>query len=568
MVTASEMGSDRMNLLFLSWQNLRTALSTLIVLVSLATTAWAHQLQEDSTWTESATNISGVQLGDPITLTWGFVPDGTPSINSSTGPSNVIEWLDDRYGAGVGGGDYTARPWFPLFESSFDRWSNLSGLSYQYEPFDNGSLHGGPTATGVLGVRADVRIAGGYIDGPSNVLAYNYFPSTSGFGGDMMFDTSESYNPTNEHRAFRNVIMHEHGHGIGISHVESTNGRFLMEPSLSTQFSGPQLDDILAAQRGYGDFYEKNGGNDTAVTATPLGVATLNQPLVIGSDASRTTVAETATDFVSIDDDSDVDYWSFTTVAPGTVTIQLEPLGPTYNEGPQNEPQSPYDTSSFSDLAVQLFDSDGVTQLAVDNSGGPGDPDQISQAVLPSGGEFFVRVSGAADNIQMYELSIDLTSQTFVGDFDGNGIYDCADVDSLVGEIASGLDTPSFDINADGTVDQQDLDRWLAEAGAVNNSSGSPYLLGDANLDGIVDVSDRNVWNSAQFTSGAGWCGGDFNASGSTDVTDLNIWTTNKFRSSDSVMLVPEPTGLQLMLLAPVALLALRKHGIGRSSVA
>ncbi|MEM7315024.1 MAG: hypothetical protein AAF497_17900, partial [Planctomycetota bacterium] len=33
------------------------------------------------------------------------------------------------------------------------------------------------------------------------------------------------------------------------------------------------------------------------------------------------------------------------------------------------------------------------------------------------------------------------------GDFDGNGIYDCADIDSLVAEIASGANNTAFDLN-------------------------------------------------------------------------------------------------------------------------
>ena len=49
------------------------------------------------------------------------------------------------------------------------------------------------------------------------------------------------------------------------------NAGFLIEPILSTSFDGPQLDDVLAIQRLYGDAYEKNGGNDTFSVATSLG---------------------------------------------------------------------------------------------------------------------------------------------------------------------------------------------------------------------------------------------------------------------------------------------------------
>ena len=43
-----------------------------------------------------------------------------------------------------------------------------------------------------------------------------------------------------------------------------------------------------------------------------------------------------------------------------------------------------------------------------------------------------------------------------------------------------------------------------AEPAAAENGLGSPYKVGDANLDGAVDVSDFNIWNGAKFTSSNG----------------------------------------------------------------
>ena len=99
----------------------------------------------------------------------------------------------------------------------------------------------------------------------------------------------------------------------------------------------------------------------------------------------------------------------------------------------------------------------------------------------------------------------------------GDGDYDCTDVDSLVAEIAAGTNDLTYDLDLDEDVDGDDLTAWLAEAGAANNASGNPYIAGDANLDGSVDVGDFNVWNGNKFTSAAAWCSGDFNADGSVD---------------------------------------------------
>ena len=119
--------------------------------------------------------------------------------------------------------------------------------------------------------------------------------------------------------------------------------------------------------------------------------------------------------------------------------------------------------------------------------------------------------------------------------------------------------TSSFDLTNDGSVNGDDLSAWLVTAGESNLGAGRAYLVGDANLDGSVDVGDFNVWNSNQFTNTAAWCSGDFNADGSVDVGDFNLWNSNKFTSSD-VSSVPEPGGLSIMLVGLIGLVARRRR--------
>lgn len=54
---------------------------------------------------------------------------------------------------------------------------------------------------------------------------------------------------------------------------------------------------------------------------------------------------------------------------------------------------------------------------------------------------------------------------------------------------------------------------------------------GDFNLDGFVDVSDFNIWNSHKFTNSNLWADGDANFDGVVDGQDFNIWNANKFTS-------------------------------------
>ena len=150
-------------------------------------------------------------------------------------------------------------------------------------------------------------------------------------------------------------------------------------------------------------------------------------------------------------------------------------------------------------------------------------------------------------------------SSTVSGDFSGDGLYNCDDIDPLVLEIVAGSNNASFDLTGDGLVNIDDLTVWRAEGAAANGFS-SPYLEGDYNLDGNVDVSDFNIWNGNKFGPANGWCSGDSNADGVVDVTDFNQWNGNKFTSSDDhVSIVPEPSGMALLLVGLVGLLRRRK---------
>ena len=114
-------------------------------------------------------------------------------------------------------------------------------------------------------------------------------------------------------------------------------------------------------------------------------------------------------------------------------------------------------------------------------------------------------------------------------DFNQDGASDCTDIDALTMEIVATTHNPSYDLDSDGMVDATDRDLWLAIAGAENLDSGEPYLVGDANLDGVVDVSDFNLWNRNKFTHSSAWCSGDFNSDGGVDASDFNLWNGNKF---------------------------------------
>lgn len=366
-----------------------------------------------SRWGTTATDGSGLGLGDPTTITWGFLRDGTginPAFSGeSSDDSSLISFLDTNIGNnGNTDDDFTNRPWFRLFENIFDRWDQLSGLKFVYEANDNGVAIRGPSNPGVLGTVADVRIGGHSIDGESgaNTLAYNYFPDN----GDMVIDTDNVSFYSNGGADFlrlRNVLAHEFGHGMGLPHLESSNSRHLMEPFIDLNFDGPQIDDIAEAQRRYGDNLEEGLGNDTFGNASQLG--TFNgADLAIGTDANMGStvveVAPTDTDFVSIDDISDVDFYEFTIDGLFDMTFTLDMVGPTYQRGPQGGAQSEYSLASLSDLDLTILAADGTTVLGSSITTGF---DVTEEVMLQLGsGTYFAQISGRDNAVQFYEFRV------------------------------------------------------------------------------------------------------------------------------------------------------------------
>ncbi|MFT4586914.1 MAG: putative repeat protein (TIGR01451 family), partial [Limisphaerales bacterium] len=358
---------------------------------------------EPGHWEFTATDGANIPRGDAITLTWSIVPDEThiPQFSAGNGAaanSTLRARLDVLYGnEGV---------WMPLFQQVFDRWEELTGITYVHEPnddmadFTNGTTNGDSDTPGVLGVRADIRIGGRPIDGDSNTLAFNFGPPT----GDMVIDTDDDAieDMANNSRLFRNMVSHEHGHGLGINHVCPINNTKIMEPIVSRDFDGPQFDDIRAGQRQHGDPMENN---DTFAQATNLGVV---------SDGTITANTVLNGAFLSLDGSDDVDIFKFNVSAPGkTASLTLRPIGSTYLEGAQNPDGSCTVGTTFNslivkNLGIELISSDASTVLASADVNGAGQTESIVTIPLPGGtGPFFVRVfGGAVDSVQLYEFDL------------------------------------------------------------------------------------------------------------------------------------------------------------------
>ena len=150
-------------------------------------------------------------------------------------------------------------------------------------------------------------------------------------------------------------------------------------------------------------------------------------------------------------------------------------------------------------------------------------------------------------NWRVKDLSIWSLNSTFSScDFNTDGQCDVRDLNLMFaeGSLLEGIEVVAdqnqrFDLNADGILDLQDRDLWLAVA-ADERALSEPFLLGDANLDGNVDASDFNIWNGNKYTTSTDWSRGNFNGDGAIDAQDFNLWNANKFQSSAAMVTVPE----------------------------
>jgi len=342
--------------------------------------------------------------GSPTTVTWSFVPDGTNipnGVGEGSGPSQLFSDLDGAY-ASQGG----RAAWIQRFQQSFDRWEELTGLTFVRRTSGGNDWDDGASwfASGNA-VRGDIRIGAKSIDGGGGILAYAGFPDN----GNMVFDIGDNWgSASSQNRFFRNTIMHEMGHSIGFSHVCSSNGVYLMEPFLQTSIDGPYHDDIRAGQRNYGDPFEPD---NNLGSATDLGVLTgltdvgaLPAP-VAGVDPPNSSL-------LSLDDNGEQDWFVFDVADNSMVRVTVDPLGVNYDDSDQGGggcgSGNFIDSSRIGNPELTLFEDDGTTVVALSTSGGEGQNEEVNVTLTP--GTYAIRVfnNDPTNSIQLYDLEIEV----------------------------------------------------------------------------------------------------------------------------------------------------------------
>ncbi|MCK4660180.1 MAG: matrixin family metalloprotease, partial [Phycisphaerae bacterium] len=380
-----------------------------------------------------------VLQGTPISLTWSLVPDG---VEVDGAPNELHVRLNELFGS--------QSAWEVQIQASFDRWEELTGVSFAQVPDDGASWgsDGGPT-------RGDVRIAMIPIDGLCDTLAYAYGPPV----GEIVLDREETWAlATDDYKYMRNVMTHEMGHLLGLLHVCPNNGTKLMEPLHSMAFDGPQHDDIRAVQYLYGDRYEPS---DTTAEATALGVAEVDTPLELGPVPDPAT---SNSSLLSIDGDGDEDFFAFSIAWPVKATVTVTPVGTTYDAAFQGyngvcDGGNEIDSLAIADLNVELIDWDGSTVLASATVEPAGVEVTLWEVELSTAETYYIHVyeDDVPAGAQLYKVTVTIEYP----DCNENSI---PDPDEIVGN-------PDLDCNGNGWLDECEI------------SDGAPDCDGDGTLD-------------------------------------------------------------------------------------
>ena len=413
------------------------------------------------TWQETATD-GAVPMGGPITLTYSFCVDGTDTGHRANDESSVLySFMDATF--------ESRAQWEALLHSSFARWGELTGVTFVYEPNDDGApLFDSP---GVLGVRGDIRVAAAPLTtySPSTLAFATFYPS----GGDIVLDSLEGDYfgfELDNYVLLRNTVTHEIGHTLGLGHFFPSGSSVLMRPTITAGFDGPQHDDVRGIQKHYGDPHEQN---DSPASATDLGVLSCNATAMLPG-LPGLPIAQTSS--LSLNEFRDSDYFVFSVDGPTTVEVAVEHVGMVYDDDnyscsgstPACCEDGVIDSQRIFDTAFQVIDASTMAVLTDvdDNEVCAADPSEGRAIELGSAGAYYVRVytNDIGRDQQFYELRVMARTPVEPCDTDGSCAVDFFDLLAFLDVWFSG--DPGANYNGDGRVDFFDLldylDCWFA----------------------------------------------------------------------------------------------------------
>lgn len=487
-----------------------------------------ERYRHDNTVFVGAGTVSAASTrAQPVSLTYSFPADGVTWGTGSfgTGANVLANKLSGFFG--VGNIDRARE----LIRQALANWRLYGGITYT-EVADDNTVE--TTVPGRVATRGDIRIGSYPLDGVFNVLAYNNFTIS---GSDMNLDADDFaagsfYASGSSYRFFRNVVAHEHGHGMSYIHTVPCNNTKLMEPQASSAFEMLQIDDRRGIQRNYGDHF---AGNNNVANARNFG--NLTSP-VVRSVIRRDLSTNGSAGFNGTSND----WFKFTLGSAQTVTITVTPTGGSYTEGQQSSgcsgTTSTVVASQAGNLNVELYDSAGVTNLfpAQGNVNGAGTAETINAGSLGAN-TYAVRVVDVGPNanqtVQTYDITIrvgssfaypqaiaglnkrigqgfpcwfrgDINSRSMEGfitnyqwDFENDGIFDASGAEASTSYATPGLRTVRLRVtDSNGNTDEDFI--TVDVFSAVPPAAPGPFnLLTPANGSNTTNTNPTLDWSDS-----------------------------------------------------------------------
>ena len=224
---------------------------------------------------------------------------------------------------------------------------------------------------------------------------------------------------------------------------------------------------------------------------------------------------------------------------------------------------------------IYVIDTDG-TEIPIVSRGdaieiAPGDVRMIqslSRPLLNNRGQSLFTASFDNEHWAMF-ISNNALLPDHACDFDLDARCDIVDIDMLVRKVSRGGEDLLFDLNGDEMINRDDIAEWLAAAGSLNIAPDVAYLVGDIDLNGIVDALDLNALALAWQQNIPAWSAGDLTADGVVESSDLNLLAHNWQQRASVPMLVPEPHGFCVSLVSlTITILMFQDAGPNRGRIA